>query len=333
MAVIARGESAPRAELGVDRPHRAARYAWLSVGAALGTLGLKTAAWAVTGSVGLLSDALESVVNLVAAAVATWALRVAAAPPDDGHPNGHDKAEYLSSGVEGALIVVAAIAISASAAMRLGSPRPLADLDVGLVVSLAAAMVNLIVARMLLRAGRALRSIALEADGRHLMTDVWTSGGVLAGLALVAVTGHTVLDPLIAFGVALHILGSGYGIVRRSIQGLMDPALPTEERRAIARVLDGCAVDGVTWHALRTRRAGARSFVSLHLLVPGAWTVQRGHDLAERIEEGIRAVVPGVEVMVHVEPMEDPRSHRDEGPADAHATHDAGAGAGRRGPC
>ncbi len=295
------------------------RYAWLSIGAAATTIALKSAAYLLTGSVGLLSDALESGVNLVAAIVALWALRVAAAPPDDEHPHGHDKAEYFSSGVEGALILVAAVMIVGSAVPRLLAPRPLETVGLGLVLSLGASMVNLIVARVLLRAGKAHHSIALEADGRHLMTDVWTSAGVLVGVGLVVLTGVSLLDPLVAIAVALHILVTGYGLVRRSVGGLMDPALPPIERQAIAAALDSVRGEGATWHALRTRQSGTRRFVVVHVLVPGAWTVERAHDLAERVESRIREGVHPIEIVVHLEPLEDPRAWLDEGPADGRA--------------
>jgi cation diffusion facilitator family transporter len=296
-----------------------ARYAWLSIAAALTTIVLKAAAYAVTGSVGLLSDALESGVNLVAAIIALWALRVAAAPPDAEHPHGHDKAEYFSSGAEGALIFVAAVLIVASAVPRLLAPRELETVGLGLAVSVGASVVNLVVARVLLRAGRANRSIALEADGHHLMTDVWTSAGVIVGVGLVELTGVKVLDPLVAIAVAVHILWTGYGLVRRSVRGLMDPSLPADERLAIEAALDTVRSAGATWHALRTRQSGARRFAAVHVLVPGAWTVERAHDLAEEVEERIRVALHPIEVVVHLEPLEDPRAWRDEGPGDAHA--------------
>jgi cation diffusion facilitator family transporter len=295
------------------------RYAWLSIAAAAATIGLKAAAYLVTGSVGLLSDALESVVNLVAALIALWALRVAAAPPDAGHPHGHDKAELFSSGVEGALIFAAAAAIVASAVPRLIAPRPLEQLGLGLAVSAAASAINFAVARVLLRAGRRERSIALEADGRHLMTDVWTSAGVLVGVALVEATGAPLLDPIVAMGVAAHILWVGFGLVRRSVHGLMDPSLPPDEQRAVEAALDAFRADGATWHALRTRQAGARRFVAVHVLVPGSWTVLRAHDLAERIEARIGEVVPGAEVVTHLEPIEDARAWTDQRPGDTAA--------------
>lgn len=288
------------------------RHAWLSIGAGLVTLGLKTAAWRVTGSVGLLSDALESIVNVVAALAAFWALRVAATPPDEEHPHGHDKAEYFSSGFEGALIIVAALAIVAAAVPRLVAPRPLETVGVGLAVSAAASLINLAVGRRLIQLGKRHESITLEADGHHLLTDVWTSAGVIAGVALVSLTGFLRLDPLLAIGVALHILATGWQLVRRSGMGLLDTALPEAERAAIEAVLDRYRSEGAIWHALRTRQSGARRFVSVHVLVPGRWTVKRGHDLLERVETELRQLAPRMAVLTHLEPIEDERAYTDE---------------------
>jgi cation diffusion facilitator family transporter len=288
------------------------RYAWLSVAAALVTMGMKALAYLVTGSVGLLSDALESSVNLVAALVAVIAIRIAERPADEEHAFGHAKAEYFSAGVEGGMIFVAALAIFWTSIDRLLNPVELSSLGIGLVVSTAAALVNLGVALVLLRAGRAERSITLEADGRHLLTDVWTSGGVLVGVGLVALTGWEQLDPIVGLLVGVNILWTGFGLLRRSASGLMDTALDEAERRTIGDILAAHEAPDVQFHALRTRQAGRRSFVSFHLLVPGAWTVQRGHDLAEELEDEIRRAVPGSVVFVHVEPLEDPRSFADE---------------------
>jgi cation diffusion facilitator family transporter len=287
------------------------RLLWLSIAAAVATISLKTVAWLLTGSVGLLSDAAESVVNLVAAIVAMAALRWALKPADAEHTYGHAKAEYFSAGVEGALIVVAAISIAFTAVGRLVHPQPIEDVGVGLAVTGVASLVNLIVGYLLLRAGRRERSLVLEADGRHLMTDVWTSAGVIVGVAAVALTGWERLDPLVALAVAANIVYTGAGLMRRSAGGLMDRALGEPEQRAIQEILDGFRADGVRFHALRTREAGARSFISLHLLVPGAWSVQRGHDLAEQIEARLRERVPQATVFTHVEPAEDPRSFDD----------------------
>lgn len=290
---------------------RLMRFAWLSIATALATMGLKAGAYLLTGSVGLLSDALESSVNLVAAIIALVSLWVAAQPPDEEHAYGHTKAEYFSSAVEGGLILVAALAILASAGERLLHPRPLQQLDVGLAITVVAALLNLIVARVLVRAGREYESATLAADGQHLMTDVWTSAGVVLAVGAVAVTGWQPLDPLIAIVVSVQIVRSGLGLVREAAQGLMDTALPDKEQEQIAAILEGHTVDGVQYHALRTRRSGAQRFVSVHIQVPGAWSVQRGHTLLEEIERDIRAALPRVHVFTHLEPLEDPTSWDD----------------------
>jgi cation diffusion facilitator family transporter len=288
------------------------RYALISIFAALATIGLKGGAYVLTGSVGLLSDALESLVNLLAAIVALWALWVAARPADEEHAYGHTKAEYFSSGFEGALVVIAAASILATAIPRLLDPRPVEDVGVGLAISALASVINLGVARLLFGAGRRYHSITLEADAHHLMTDVWTSVGVIVGVGAAAATGWDVLDPVIAIAVALNVVRTGAGLLRRSMLGLLDTALPEPERRSIAAVLAAHTGDGVQFHALRTRQAGARRFVSLHVLVPGEWTVQRGHDYLERLEEELRGAVPNSTVFTHLEPIEDPVSWADE---------------------
>lgn len=296
-----------------DRPSTVVRYAWLSIGAAIVTIALKTLAWRLTGSVGLLSDALESVVNLAAAGFALAMLIVASRPPDEDHAFGHDKAEYVSSGAEGALILVASAGIAWAAVDRLLSPRPVERIGIGLAVSVAAALVNLGVARILLAAGRRHRSIALEADGRHLMTDVWTSAGVVLAVGAVGLTGWLWLDPAIALAVAAQILWSGIVLLRRSWSGLLDRALPQADLDAVRAVLDRHeAGSGARFHAVRTRQAGARRFVTMHVLVPGAWTVRRGHDLLERIEDDVREALPGASVFTHLEAIEDPASFRDQ---------------------
>jgi cation diffusion facilitator family transporter len=295
----------------MDRP-TLTRYAWLSIAAAIVTIGLKAVAYWLTGSVGLLSDALESFVNLAAACVALVALGIAARPPDEEHAYGHDKAEYFSGGLEGALILVAAVSIAVTAIPRLINPQPLEELGLGMLLSLSASLVNLGVALVLLRAGRRYDSIALEADAQHLLTDVWTSAAVLAGLGLVAQTGWLWLDPVLALLVAGRILWTGFGLVRRSILGLMDTALPADERAAVQAILARYGQEGIRFHALRTRQAAARRFVSVHVLVPGEWTVQRGHDLLERLEEEVRAALANVVVFTHLEPLEDPASWADE---------------------
>lgn len=289
------------------------RYAWLAVAAALVTIALKLAAWSLTGSVGFLSDAAESVVNLVAAVVAVLVVRWSAAPPDEEHPFGHGKAEYFAAAAEGALIMLAAVSIVWAAVGRLIDPEPLERVGIGLVLSLVAAAVNLLVARVLLEAGRRHRSMTLEADGTHLMTDVWTSVGVVVGVALVWVTGWERLDPIVALLVAANIVISGAILIHRSSGGLMDRALPASEVAAIEGVLAGLAAHGAGHHALRTRRSGRRAFVSVHVLVPGDWSVQRGHDLLEKLEADIDAVLPHATVTTHLEPLEDPISYDDTG--------------------
>ena len=285
-----------------------ARYAWLSVAAALATMILKgVAAW-LTGSVGLLSDALESFVNLGAALLALWMLRVAAVPPDEQHPFGYSKAEYFSAVAEGGLIIVAALAIVAAALPRLIEPRTIEAVGAGLAISLGATAINLGVALVLLRAGRRHHSVALEADAQHLLTDVWTSIGIVAGVGAIALTGWLILDPLIAVAVAGYIIWTGVGVMRRSVWGLLDRSLPEEEMRDIRAILEPYKSRGMDYHALRTRRAGRRRLVELHLLVPGEISVREGHRIADEIEERIRAALPGSAVLTHLEPIEDPAS-------------------------
>lgn len=288
------------------------RFAWLSIAAALLTLGLKTAAYVITGSVGLLSDAVESIVNLIGGLMALWMLKVAAQPADEEHAYGHSKAEYFSSGVEGGLILVAAASIAAAAVPRLIHPKPLHELGLGLGVSIAASFVNLVVALLILRAGRKHNSITLEANAHHLLTDVWTGIGVVAGVGAVAFTGWQRLDPIVALIVAAVIIRTGFDIVRRSISGLMDTALSNADVTAVRRVLQSYQQQGIQFHALRTRQAGARKFVSMHVLVPGDWTVQRGHELLDKIEAGVRQALPDATVFTHLESLDDPASWDDE---------------------
>jgi cation diffusion facilitator family transporter len=289
------------------------RFAWLSIAAALATMALKSVAYWLTGSVGLLSDALESLVNLAGALMALAMLTVAARPPDADHPHGHGKAEYFSAGAEGALIVVAALSIAVAAVDRLLHPRPIEQVGIGLAVSVAASLVNLGVALVLLRAARAHRSATLQASGHHLLTDVWTSAGVLVGVGAVAATGWLVLDPLVALAVAANIVFTGSRIMRDSVAGLMDTALPASELAVLRGLLERyVAADGIEYHALRTRQSGARRFVSLHVLVPPEWSVQRGHDLLERIEADIRRALPPATVDTHLEPLGDPAAMSDE---------------------
>ena len=288
------------------------RYAWLSILAALVTIVLKTAAYLATGSVALLSDAAESVVNLLGAGSALIVLTLAARPADENHPFGHGKAEYFSSGFEGALILVAAAGIAWAAWDRLMHPQALEALDLGMLVSVVATLVNLAVARILLRVARESGSITLEADGKHLMTDVWTTAAVLAGLGGIALTGWQWLDPAIAFLAALNIVVSGTQLILRSLSGLLGAAIPPEERHRIERVLDNYRRQGIEFHDLRARVAGTQRLITLHVLVPGAMTVQEGHDLLDRIESGIREVIPNLLIVTHIEPLEDESSFHHE---------------------
>jgi cation diffusion facilitator family transporter len=287
------------------------KFAWLSIGAAIATIILKASAYYITGSVGLLSDAFESIVNLVAALMALAMLAIAARPPDEMHAFGYSKAEYFSSGLEGALILLAAVSIVWAAVPRLIAPRPLEQVGTGLAVSALAAVLNYAVARLLLNAADKYRSITLEADAHHLLTDVWTSVGVVAGVAVVFLTGLNRLDPIIAIIVAANILRTGVKLLRRSVLGLLDTTLPAEEQQAIKQVLSRYERSGIHYHALRTRYAGSRSFISFHVLVPGDWTVQRGHELLEQVEREIRAAIPGATVFTHLEPVGDPAAWQD----------------------
>lgn len=289
----------------------ASKFAALSIVAALVTIALKVLAWWLTDSVGLLSDAIEGTINIVGATVALAMISVAARPPDEDHVFGYTKAEYFSSGLEGTLILIAALAIGYAAVDRLITPRPLEHVGPGLVVSAGAALINYVVARRLYQAGHHYRSIALEADARHLMTDVWTSVGVIVGVAAVWLTGWERLDPLIALAVAANIVWSGYKLMQRSVHGLLDRALPPERMRALDGALERYRARGIEFHALRTRQAGARSFVTLHVLVPADWTVAQGHDLAHEVEQGIRAALPDAAVLTHVEPLGYPESYQD----------------------
>ena len=288
------------------------RYAWLSIAAAIATILLKGVAWWLTGSVGLLSDALESFVNLAGALMALAILSRAAAPADDRHAYGHGKAEYFSSAFEGFLILLAAVSIAYTAIERFLHPQAIEAVGIGLLVSVVASFINLFAARELLKAGRAHNSITLEADARHLMTDVWTSVGVIIGVGLVWVSGWLWLDPLIALIVAANIVWTGWQLLQRSASGLMDEAIPKEQIEAIKAVLENYRGQGLDFHALRTRQAGRQAFISMHVLVPGDWTVQRGHDRLEQIEADIRAAIPFSQLTTHLEPIEDPLSHSDQ---------------------
>jgi len=287
------------------------RYAWLSIAAAVTTILLKGIAWWLTGSVGLLSDALESFVNLAGALMALAMLTLAASPADEKHAYGHGKAEYFASAFEGFLILLAAVSIAYTAIDRFLHPQEIEAVGVGLLVSVVASLINLFAARELLKAGRAHHSITLEADAKHLMTDVWTSVGVIIGVGLVWLSGWLWLDPLIALIVAANIVWTGWHLMSQSASGLMDAAIPAEQIVAIENVLAKYREQGLDFHAVRTRQAGRQAFISLHVLVPGEWTVQRGHDVVEDIEADIRAVVPFSHLTTHLEPLEDPRSLTD----------------------
>lgn len=287
-------------------------YILLSIGAVIVTIALKGGAYVLTGSVGLLSDALESGINLIAALVAFWAISFAAKPPDAEHAFGHSKAEYFSSGLESALIMVAAISITIAAWGRLFNPLPIEQVGLGLSLSLVATAVNGGVAFVLLRAGRRLRSITLRADAHHLLTDVWTSAGVVIGILVVQLTGWVVLDPIIALVVAANILWAGVRLLRETGSGLLDRSLAADEQRMIAEVFMRYQEQGIQFHALLTRVAGSRRFVSFHVLVPGEWTVKQGHDLCEEIELAISQALSGTHVITHLEPLEDPVSWDDQ---------------------
>lgn len=309
--MISEAVAAPRQE------RRLTKYALLSLAAAVIVLLVKLLAWHLTGSVGLLSDALETLTNVGGAAMAVLMLRLAAQPPDEEHAYGHDKAEYFSSGFEGMLIFLAAALIVAEAVPRLMHPVPLRTPGIGLGVSAFGAVLNFAVARVLAGAGRRHHSITLTADAHHLMADVWTTVGVIVAVAVVAVTGWLWLDPLIAIGVAVQVLWTGFRLIRESAGGLMDTAWPEEERNALETVLNEFRAEGTTageidFHAIRTRRSASRRFVSFHVLVPGAWSVKRGHDLVERVEERLADTLPHVTAFTHLEPSDDPASFADE---------------------
>ncbi|MEH3156614.1 MAG: cation diffusion facilitator family transporter [Gordonia paraffinivorans] len=285
------------------------RYALLSIVASIVVIVMKVVAWRVSGSVGLLSDAAESTVNVVAAIGAFVALRVASRPADSDHNFGHTKAEYFSAVFEGVMIVVASAFIIVTAVDRLLNPSGLESVGLGLAISVAATVINAGVGLVLIRAGRAHRSLTLEADGKHLMTDVWTTAGVVIGVLLVALTGWLPLDPLIAIAVAINILFVGGRLVWQSGAGLMDTALPDDDRSALDAVLDRWRADDVDFHDVRTREAGHERFLQLHMLVPGEWSVQRGHDLVERVERDLVETLDHLHVTIHLEPIGDPRAY------------------------
>ncbi|MDD5228166.1 MAG: cation diffusion facilitator family transporter [Methylococcales bacterium] len=302
-------------------------YGWLSIAAAISTIALKSYAYWLTDSIGLLSDAMESVINLVAAVIMLIVLHIAARPPDESHPYGHEKIEYFSSGAEGVMILLAAISIGITAWGRLLHPQPLQQLDVGIAISVCASIINLVVAKILISVGKRQRSITLESDGKHLMTDVWTTVGILIGIGVIFVANYFetslaiakqlglndwgILDPIIAILVAINIVWVGLQLIRRTISGLMDAALTANEQTKIINVLEQFSVtNNIDYHALRTRYAGTRRFMSVHLLVPGDWTVQRGHDVVESIEQQIASIFDNIDIDIHLEPIEDDASWR-----------------------
>lgn len=303
------------------------RFIQLSVAAAVATIVLKMGAWWVTGSVSLLSDGLESFVNLAGATFALWMISIARTPADEDHPFGHGKAEYFSSGFEGILIFGAALAILATAVDRLLHPQALAAVDLGLVLSALSTLINFLVARTLSRAAQSHHSVALDADARHLMTDVWTSVGVIIGVALVMVTGWLWLDPLIAIAVGLNILREGARLVRGAAQGLMDQALPDEELALVRQDLETFAPHGLSYAHLRTRLAGHQRFISVDIRVPGEWTVAVAHAWLDRIETTLCRRLPGLHIVTHLEPR---RSSDRLPPPKTPASPDAGPGPGLR---
>ncbi len=290
------------------------KYLYLSVGAALLTILLKSYAYWVTGSMGFLSDALESFVNLFAALFALLMLHLSRKPADEEHEFGHGKAEYFSSAVEGALILVAAFTIIRSAVPRIIAPQPLENIGTGLLFSLLASLVNLMVGLVLVNNGKKKKSLLVEADGRHLLTDVYTTAGVILGIILVEFTGWLIIDPVIAILVAFNIIYSGYRLIIRSARELMDATIPEDELVKVTGYLDSLSKREIAYHSLQTRMSGQRRFISMHLLVPGEWSVKRGHDCADEVEESIIAMFrEPVTVSTHIEPVEDPASMRDIG--------------------
>jgi cation diffusion facilitator family transporter len=300
-------------ESSLEKQPSLTRFAWLSIGAALLTMAIKAAAYLLTGSVGLLSDAVESIVNLVGAVIALTMLTIAARPADEEHSYGHSKAEYFSSGIEGTLILIAALTIAGTGIQRLITPKPIEQIGLGLAISAAASAINLVVGLVLMQAGKRSKSITLEANAKHLMTDVWTSVGVVVGVGAVALTGWVRLDPIVAILVALNIIWSGFKIIRKSVLGLMDTGLPPDQQTIISNILEKYRKSGIVFHALRTRQAGTRAFVSFHVLVPGDWTIQHGHDLVEAVELDLRQALSNLTVDTHLESLEDPASWQDTG--------------------
>jgi cation diffusion facilitator family transporter len=293
------------------KPPDLSRFAWLSIAAAVTTITLKAAAWRLTGSVGLLSDAAESLVNLAAAIFALVMIRVAQRPPDEDHHFGHAKAEYFSALVEGTLIFAAAVLIIISAVDRLLHPQPLENMGIGVAVATVASAINGAVGLVLIRAGKRHRSITLVADGKHLWTDVVTTIGVIAAIGLVALTGVVQLDPVVALLVGANIIWTGVQLVRESTSGLMDHTLSEADNQAVADALSSFSTADVSFHGLRTRQSGRLRFATVDMLVPGKWTVRQGHDLLEDVQEAVAAALPDLTVTIHLEPKEDPRAYDD----------------------
>ncbi len=290
------------------------KFVYLSIVAAVVTISLKFSAYFYTGSMGLLSDAMESCVNLLAAVIALVMIHIAEKPADENHEYGHTKAEYFSSAIEGALIMTAAVSILWTAIPKLLAPKPIENVGIGLIISFGATLVNLVVGLYLIKNGKEKKSLLLEADGKHLMTDVYTSVGVIAAIILVNFTGFILLDPIIAIVVALNIIWTGLQLIKRSANGLMDVSMTEDEIKLVNDYLDSVKTNEIDYHSLMSRQAGQRKFISFHLLVPGSWTVKQGHDLADRIEENIEDLFPElITVTTHIEPIEDPANLHDIG--------------------
>lgn len=284
---------------------------WLSIAASVLTIALKAAAYYVTDSVGFLSDAMESFINLIAGVVAFVLLKIAFRPPDKEHPFGHDKAEYFSSLIEGSLIILAAAGIGYAAIARIINPKPLGELNVGMLFSVVATIINLVTARVLLFYGRKHKSITIEADARHLMTDVWTTVGILIGILVVKFTGFYIIDPIIAIAVALGIVYTGMKLVIQSAEGLMDTALPEQELATLRAILDKYRAQGIDYHAIYTRRVSSRSFISFHLLFPCKWTIHQCHEIAKEVEKEIAEHFSFADIFIHLEPINDPEAYDD----------------------
>ncbi len=293
------------------KPHSLRFYMFLSIAAALVTMAIKFVGYILTGSVGLFSDAAESVVNLVAALVGLWAVTLAARPADEDHPYGYTKSEYFSSGVEGALILVAALIIAFEAIPRLFHPKSIEQAFLGLTFSLIGTLINGALAWFMLREGKKQRSITLEADAHHLFTDVLTTVGVLIGILLVVMTKWYILDPIVALLVALNILWTGFKLLRQTELGLLDTVLPPEDLKVVYEILGRYRQQNIDFHALRSRMSGRRRFMSFHVIVPGTWTVLKGHNICEEIELAIHAALPESTVFTHLEPREDPVTFQD----------------------